>query len=65
MGPGIDHVHGPTALRLTGGQIRVKGLELQLPAMFAARPFLLNKAPAALAGVAVRAISIKTTTIKG
>jgi hypothetical protein len=33
--------------------------------MFAARPFLLNTAPAALAGVAARAITIKTTTIKG
>lgn len=33
--------------------------------MFAARPFLLNKTPAALAGVAMRAITTKTTTIKG
>jgi hypothetical protein len=33
--------------------------------MFAASPFLLNKAPAATAGVAARAITIKTTTIKG
>jgi hypothetical protein len=33
--------------------------------MFAVRPFNLNKAPAALAGVALRAITIKTTTIKG
>jgi hypothetical protein len=34
--------------------------------MFAARPFLLNTAPAAQARVAARAItSIKTTTIKG
>jgi hypothetical protein len=33
--------------------------------MFAARPFLLNNAPAALAGVALRAITLKTTTIKG
>jgi hypothetical protein len=34
--------------------------------MFAARPFLLNTATAALAGVAMRAITIKTTTtIKG
>jgi len=33
--------------------------------MFAARPFLLNTASAALAGVASRAISTKTTTIKG
>lgn len=34
--------------------------------MFAARPFALNIAPAAEAGVAVRATTIKTTTtIKG
>ena len=32
--------------------------------MFAARPFLLNTASAALAGVAVRAITTKTTTIE-
>lgn len=34
-------------------------------AMFAARPFALNTASATLAGVAVRAITTKTTTIKG
>ena len=34
-------------------------------AMFAARPFALNTATAALAGVAVRAITTKTTTIIG
>ncbi len=34
-------------------------------AMFAARPFALNTASAAEAGVAVRATTIKTTTIKG
>jgi hypothetical protein len=34
-------------------------------AMFAARPFALNTASAAMAGVAVRATTIKTTTIKG
>jgi hypothetical protein len=33
--------------------------------MFAARPFALNIASAATADVAVRAISTKTTTIKG
>lgn len=33
--------------------------------MFAANLFLLNNASAAMADVAVRAISIKTTTIKG
>jgi hypothetical protein len=33
--------------------------------MFAARSFTLNFATAALAGVAVRAITTKTTTIKG
>jgi len=33
--------------------------------MFAAHPFLLNKTPAAPAGVVARAITIKTTTIKG
>jgi hypothetical protein len=33
--------------------------------MFAACPFLLNIAPAAMAGVVARAISTKTTTIKG
>jgi len=33
--------------------------------MLAARPFALNIAPATPAGVAVRAISTKTTTIKG
>ena len=33
--------------------------------MFAARPFTLNTVPAALAGEAVRAITTKTTTIKG
>lgn len=33
--------------------------------MFAARPFALNIASAALAVVAARATSIKTTTIKG
>jgi len=33
--------------------------------MFAARPFALNQTPATLAGVAARAISTKTTTIKG
>jgi len=33
--------------------------------MFAARPFALNTAPAAMVGVAARAISTKTTTIKG
>jgi len=36
-----------------------------MPAMFAARPFPLNTATAAPAGVAARAITIKTTTIKG
>ncbi|CAM3647463.1 hypothetical protein ACAN107058_12485 [Paracidovorax anthurii] len=37
-----------------------------MPAMFAARPFALNNAPAALAGVAERATITKTTTtIKG
>ncbi|CAN7497239.1 hypothetical protein LJR129_003423 [Acidovorax sp. LjRoot129] len=38
---------------------------LQSASMFAARPFTLNTATAALAGVAVRAITTKTTTIKG
>ena len=38
---------------------------LQSRLMFAARPFDLNTATAALAGVAVRAITTKTTTIKG
>ena len=38
---------------------------LQSATMFAARPFPLNTASAALAGVASRAISTKTTTIKG
>jgi hypothetical protein len=33
--------------------------------MFAARPFTLNNAVAALAQQAARAISTKTTTIKG
>jgi len=33
--------------------------------MFAARPFALNTAPAALAGGAERATTTKTTTIKG
>jgi hypothetical protein len=33
--------------------------------MFAPSPFTLNNATAAMAGVAVRAITIKTTTIKG
>ena len=33
--------------------------------MFAARPFPLNIPPASNASVAARAISIKTTTIKG
>jgi hypothetical protein len=33
--------------------------------MFAAHPFTLNPAPAALAGLAVRASFTKTTTIKG
>jgi hypothetical protein len=33
--------------------------------MFAAHPFALNTAPAATAGLDVRAISTKTTTIKG
>lgn len=34
-------------------------------AMFAARPFTLNPASAAKADAAVRALIIKTTTIKG
>jgi hypothetical protein len=33
--------------------------------MFAHRPFKLNNASAAMAGVAVRANTTKTTTIKG
>jgi len=33
--------------------------------MFAARPFPLNTAPAAMAGLAARAIFIITTTTKG
>lgn len=33
--------------------------------MFAARPFALNIASATTVGVAARAISTKTTTIKG
>jgi hypothetical protein len=33
--------------------------------MFDASTFSLNTAPAAMAGVAARAITIKTTTIKG
>jgi len=38
---------------------------VQSPPMFAARPFALNTAFAATAGVAARAITTKTTTIKG
>ncbi|QHJ00725.1 hypothetical protein GT347_23720 [Xylophilus rhododendri] len=38
---------------------------LQSETMFAARPFPLNTASAAPASVAARAISTKTTTIKG
>jgi hypothetical protein len=38
---------------------------IQSGAMFAARPFPLNIASAAPADVAVRAITTKTTTIKG
>jgi len=38
---------------------------VQYPPMFAVRPFLLNTASAALAGVAARASITKTTTIKG
>ncbi len=38
---------------------------LQYAPMFAARPFAQNTASAALAGVAARAITTKTTTIKG
>jgi len=38
-------------------------IQLESTPMFAARPFVLNTATAALAGVAVRAITIKTTTI--
>lgn len=41
------------------------GVALQSCPMFAARPFALNTASAALAGVAVRAITTKTTTITG
>jgi len=33
--------------------------------MFVARPFALNTAPAVLAGMDARAITFKTTTIKG
>ncbi len=38
---------------------------VQSPPMFAARPFALNTASAAQAVVAARAITTKTTTIKG
>ena len=38
-------------------------IQLESTPMFAARPFALNTATAALAGVAVRAITTKTTTI--
>lgn len=65
MVEGVHHLPGAAAQRLTGGQIRVKGLALQSPTMFAASLFPLNTTPAAMAGVAARAISIKTTTIKG
>ncbi|SDO53698.1 Enoyl-(Acyl carrier protein) reductase [Paracidovorax cattleyae] len=45
---------------------RVSGYPLKSPLMFAARPFAPNTASAALAGVATRAITTKTTTtIKG
>lgn len=46
-------------------QLGPRWLPLQYSAMFAARPFVLNIAPAAQVRVAARAISIKTTTIKG
>jgi len=38
---------------------------LQSGTMFVARPFALNTASAAQAGAAARAITTKTTTIKG
>ncbi|MNU00025.1 hypothetical protein D3C72_2430390 [compost metagenome] len=46
-------------------QFRPSGHPVQFATMFAAHPFNLNQAPAALAGVVARAITIKTTTIKG
>ena len=44
---------------------RMAALCTTIHAMFAARPFALNTASAALAGVATRAITTKTTTITG
>jgi len=44
-------------------QAPCKPLSITIVIMFAARPFTLNTATAALAGVAVRAITTKTTTI--
>ena len=51
--------------RADPGALAPNSHPVQSPPMFAARPFALNLAPAALAGVAVRAITTKTTTIKG
>ena len=49
--------------------IRLNGAPCSHPVqsspMFAAHPFALNTASAAQAGVAARAITTKTTTIKG
>jgi len=44
---------------------RRQRIPLQCAAMFAARPFALNTASAATACKAARAITTKTTTIKG
>jgi len=44
-------------------QAPCKPRSITIMPMFAARPFDLNTATAALAGVAVRAITTKTTTI--
>ena len=44
-------------------QAPCKPRSITIVAMFAARPFSLNTVTAALAGVAARAITTKTTTI--
>ena len=53
------------APRPRGRKSREIRCPVQYCAMFVARPFALNTASATLAGVAARAITTKTTTIKG
>jgi len=60
-----DCAFGPLAAGCPFCKLAINQYPVQLQPMFHALAFILNSTPAAKAGVAVRATSTKTTTIKG